>query len=221
MVTRKTLPVTYRVFHLSTRRYRGFIRSAWFPTDRSREESSGDATVEELLEALESVEETVDAPEERREVREAMGIARRIPGNRVVGRVITEFTRKDKAEAFVGSVVVGLPLLVEDGVLEIGEFLATRPSFFVVNLALAVSLVVGILYVADFREVRVSDPYFDMVPRRPVWVIAIAFVTATAMMTLWGRVTWDEPWIDLCRVSVIFTGMAIGASLGDILPGEH
>ena len=187
----------------------------------TRADSDEEVTVEDLLEALETVEETVDAPEERREVREAMGIARRIPGNRVFGRVITEFTRKDKAEAFVGSVVVGLPLLVEDGVLEIGEFLAAHPGYFLANLALAVSLVVGILYVADFRDVRVSDPYFGLVPRRPVWVIAIAFVTAAGMMTMWGRATWEEPWIDLCRVSVIFTAMAIGGSLGDILPGEH
>jgi hypothetical protein len=39
------------------------------------------------------------------------------------------------------------------------------------------------------------------------------------MMTMWGRVDWTEPWIALCRTTVIWTGMAIGASLSDILPG--
>ncbi|NGM68391.1 DUF2391 family protein [Natronolimnobius sp. AArcel1] len=179
------------------------------------------ATIEDLYEQLETLEQTVDDADEQREVRRTKRLAARLPGNGTVGRVITEFRGKDKAEAFVGSVVIGMPLLVEDGVLEIGEFLAATPAYFGVNIALAVALVGGILYVADFRDVRVTNPYFGVIPRRPVWVLAIAFVTAAGMMTLWGRVTWSEPWVDLCQVSVIFTAMAIGGSLGDILPGEH
>ncbi|WP_255169099.1 DUF2391 family protein [Natrononativus amylolyticus] len=179
-----------------------------------------DPTIEDVLTQLESLEETVDAPEERREVRDAIRLTRRVTDNGVFGAVITEFTRKDKAEAFVGSVVFGLPLLVEDGVHEIGEFLAATPAFFVANLAFAAALVVGILYVAGFQEVQIHDPYFGVVPRRPVWVLAIAFATAALMMTLWGRVDWAEPWVHLCQVSVVFTAMAVGGALGDILPGE-
>ncbi|MXV63227.1 DUF2391 family protein [Natronorubrum sp. JWXQ-INN-674] len=187
----------------------------------SRAEATPDeTTIDDLYEQLETLEETVDDPDERKEVRRTMKLVNRLSHNGMVNRVITQFTGKDKAEAFVGSVVIGMPLLVEDGVIEIGEFLAETPAFFVANLALAVALVVGILYVADFRDVQIHNPYFGVVPRRPVWVLGIAFVTATAMMTLWGRVTWDEPWVNLCQVSVIFTGMAIGGSLGDILPGE-
>ena len=185
------------------------------------EDPPDEATIDDLYDQLETLEETVDDPAERTEVRRTMRLVDRISKNGTVSRVITQFTGKDKAEAFVGSVVIGMPLLVEDGVIEIGEFLAETPSFFVLNVALAVALVVGILYVADFREVHITDPYFGVVPRRPVWVLGIAFATATAMMTLWGRVTWDDPWVNLCQVSVIFTAMAIGGSLGDILPGEH
>ncbi len=184
------------------------------------EESPPEVSVDDLLEQLESLEETVDAPEERAEVRKSIRYARRLTNGRVFGRVITEFTRKDKAEAFVGSVIVGLPLLVEDGVLDIGEHLAAHPLYLVVNLAFAVALVLGIVYVAGFQDVRIRDPYFGFIPRRPVWVLSIAFATAALLMTVWGRVTWEEPWLDLCRVSVIFTGMAIGGALGDILPGE-
>ncbi|SIS09143.1 DUF2391 family protein [Natronorubrum thiooxidans] len=179
-----------------------------------------EATMDDLYDQLETLAETVDDPEERTEVRRTMRLADRLSHNGMVSRVITEFTGKDKAEAFVGSVVLGLPLLVEDGVLEIGAFLAATPVFFVVNLVLAATLVVGILYVADFRDVQIHNPYFGVVPRRPVWVLGIAFATATVMMTLWGRIVWDEPWINLCQVSVVFTGMAIGGSLGDIIPGE-
>ena len=184
------------------------------------EDVPDEATITDLYEQLETLEETVDDPAERTEVRRTRTLVGRLLQEGMVGRVITEFTAKDKAEAFVGSVVIGMPLLVEDGVLDIGAFLAATPAFFAVNVALAVVLVVGILYVADFREVQIHDPYFGVVPRRPVWVLGIAFATATAMMTLWGRVTWDEPWVNLCQVSVIFTAMAIGGSLGDIIPGE-
>lgn len=186
----------------------------------SSSESAPDPSLDDVLEQLESLEETVDAPAERREVRETMRLVHRLPHGRAVGRVVTEFTRKDKGEAFVGSVVVGLPMLVEDGVFEIGAFLAETPAFFAINLALTASLVVGILYVADFREVQITDPYFGIVPRRPLWVLLIAFGTAAALMTLWGRATWDEPWVTLCQVSVVATAMAIGGSLGDIIPGE-
>ncbi|AEH36382.1 DUF2391 family protein [Halopiger xanaduensis] len=186
----------------------------------SADESLEEATIEDLYEQLETLEETVDTSDERTEVRRTMRLVNRLSHNRAMNSVITRFTGKDKAEAFVGSVVIGLPMLVEGGVMEIGTFLATRPAFFVANLAMAVALVVGILYVADFREIQIHNPYFGVVPRRPVWVLGIAFATAAVLMTLWGRVAWDEPWLDLCQVSVVFTAMAIGGSLGDILPGE-
>ncbi|WP_049923175.1 DUF2391 family protein [Halopiger djelfimassiliensis] len=180
-----------------------------------------DATIDELYDQLETLEETVDTADERSEVRRTRRLVHRLTHSGAVNTVITRFTRKDIAEAFVGSVVVGLPMLVEDGVITIGDFLAARPGFFLANLALTVGLVIGILYIADFREVRITDPYFGVLPRRPVWVLAIAFVTAAGLMTLWGQVTWGEPWRNVCQVSVVFTAMAIGGSLGDILPGEN
>ena len=176
--------------------------------------------IDELYEQLEALEETVDTADERTEVRRMRRLVNRLSRNGMVGKVITQFTRKDKAEAFVGSVVIGMPMLVEDGVFEIGRFLAEHPPLFAVNLALAIALVVGILYVADFREVQIHNPYFGVVPRRPVWVCGIAFATAALLMTLWGRTAWDEPWVNLCQVSIVFTAMALGGSLGDILPGE-
>ncbi|SEQ88871.1 DUF2391 family protein [Natrinema salaciae] len=184
--------------------------------DVPREET----TIDDVYEQLETLEETVDTSDERTEVRRTMRLVSRLSHNARMGRVITGFTRKDKAEAFVGSVVVGLPMLVEDGVTSVGAFLATNPILLLVNVAFTVALVVGILYVADFREVQIHDPYFGRIPRRPVWVLLIAFATAVGLMTLWGRVAWDEPWVDVCQISVVFTAMAIGGSLGDILPGE-
>jgi hypothetical protein len=52
-----------------------------------------------------------------------------------------------------------------------------------------------------------------------VGVLSISFVTAFVMMTAWGRVDWAVPWLAFCRCTVAFVPMAIGAALGDILPG--
>lgn len=179
-----------------------------------------ETTIDDVYEQLETLEETVDTLDERTEVHRTMRLVDRLSHNATVGKVITGFTRKDKAEAFVGSVIIGLPMLVEDGIMSIGAYLASHPVLLLVNLAFTAALVVGILYVADFREVHINNPYFGLVPRRPIWVMLIAFATAAGLMTLWGRVTWNEPWINLCQVSVVFTAMALGGSLGDILPGE-
>ena len=175
----------------------------------------------DLLEELDRLKRTVESSEEREQVRRTIRVARRLPQGGVFGQRIRGFGPPDVAEAFVGSVVIGLPLLVEDGVLEIGAFMAASPVFFVLNLAFALGLVVGLLYVARFQRVEIVNPYFGVLPRRLVGVLTVSFVTATLMMTLWGRVDWADPWLALCQVSVIFTGMAVGASLGDILPGER
>jgi uncharacterized membrane protein len=185
---------------------------------------SDDPHVEELLEHLDALEETVDSTEGREAIRETRRAVRRLPGRGVFGRRISGYTGRDMAEAFVGSVIVGLPLLVEDGVYDIAEHFATTtvgpvPAFFLANVVFAISVVVGLLYCTDIQRVEVGDRLFGVVPKRLAGVLSISFLVAAVMMTMWGRVDPAEPWIALCRISVIWTGMAIGASLGDILPG--
>lgn len=111
-------------------------------------------------------------------------------------------------------------MFVEGGTAEVGEFVATRPVFLVGTVVAAVWLVHGIVYVADFQDVRVHDPILGIVPRRMVGVSGVAFLTALVAMTAWGRVDWTAPWLAFCTVSVAFVPMAIGAALGDILPGS-
>jgi len=43
--------------------------------------------------------------------------------------------------------------------------------------------------------------------------------TALFMMTAWGRVDWDRPWLAICQISVVWVPMSIGATLGGLLPG--
>jgi hypothetical protein len=50
-------------------------------------------------------------------------------------------------------------------------------------------------------------------------VLGVSFITAFVTMTAGGRVDWPLPWLALCRCTVAFVPLAIGAALGDILPG--
>lgn len=191
-------------------------------TDRSGPESTvrQSVGVDDLLDELEVLEGTVKSDDARRRVRETIALARDLDTETTFGRVITGFDRHDAAEALVGSVVFGIPMVIESGTLEAGAFVSTHPAYFVGTLLFGVSLVVGLLYFAEVQDVRIVDPLFGIVPRRLVAVLAIAAVTAVVMMTGWGRVSWATPWLATCQVSVCFVGMAIGAALGDILPGS-
>lgn len=176
-------------------------------------------SIHELVEELEDLRESVDSHEEREQVDDLIDKARNVDVG-VFGQVIRGFTTRDSAEAFLGSVLFSIPLLVEGGVAEIGQFLALHPILFVVNILLTLGLVIGLLYVADIQKVEVVNPIFGFIPRRLVGVLGISAFTATFLMTLWGRVNWNDPWTDICSISVVFTIASIGASLGDILPGQ-
>ena len=173
-----------------------------------------------LLDELEVLEESVESQEAKSRVRESMRLARRIDDSGTFGQVIKGFDRHDAAEALVGSVVFGIPMVIEGGTLEAGQFVATHPLYFLATIAFGISLVVGLLYVAEVQDVRVVDPLFGLLPRRLVGVLLIAALTATAMMTAWGRVDWATPWLATSQIVVCFVGMAVGAALGDILPGS-
>ncbi|WP_128476264.1 DUF2391 family protein [Halorussus pelagicus] len=185
-----------------------------------RFDSLEDPELDDLLDELEQLEETVDDPEEREQVRETIRIARRVSTPSAFGQVIQGFDRHDAAEALVGSVVFGIPMLVEGGTIEIGTFIAAHPASLLVTLAGTVALVIGLLYVAEIQQVEIHRPLFGFVPRRLVGVVVVSFVTAAVMMTVWGRVNWATPWLALCQTSVTFSAMALGAALGDILPGS-
>ncbi|WP_232820558.1 DUF2391 domain-containing protein [Halorussus litoreus] len=188
--------------------------------ERSGGSSNPDHEMDDLLDELEELEETVDDPEEREQVRETIRVARRVQTPGAFGRVIRGFDRHDAAEALVGSVVFGVPMLVEGGTLEIGEFLAAHPLAFVATILGAVGIVIGVLYVAEIQQVEIHEPLFGVIPRRLAGVLTISFATAGVLMTVWGRVDWADPWLALCQISVTFAAMSLGAALGDILPGS-
>ena len=182
--------------------------------DRIEDPSMGD-----LYDELRALEEAVDDPNEREHVQEVMRLAVGVQPPAVFGRVVRGFGAEDVAEALLGSLVFGIPMFVEGGTLEVGEFVASHPLYLVGTIASAVGLVVGILYVADIQDVRISNPILGVLPRRLVGVVGVSFLMALVVMTAWGRVDWTAPWVAFCQVSVAFAPMSLGAALGDIIPG--
>lgn len=185
-----------------------------------------DQPVAALFDELEELERIVDSPAEREQVREAMQAAVDAQSSQtpVFGRVIWGFDRSDFAEAVLGSLLFGIPMAVESGTVDAGRHIAQHPLYFAGTVAAAVAMVVGILYVADFQDVRVAKRIFGLIPVRLVGVTGTAFLTSVALLTGWGVVEWStDPavaWVSLCVCAVAFVPMAIGAALGDILPGS-
>lgn len=182
-------------------------------------DSTGEPTPEAVVDGLAELESQVDDPVAREQVKELMvQVADLQP--RGFGNVIVGFDRTDLAEATVGALLFGLPMFVESGTGEVGSVLAANPLVLVGTLLAAVALVHGIIYVADFQDVRVHDPFFGVVPRRIVGVLGASLLTALVAMTAWGRVDWSDPTLAFATVTVAFVPMAVGAALGDILPGS-
>lgn len=194
------------------------------PTEegRAREPSPGEERPDtgDVFDELEELEELVDDPEERAQVREAMQAAREAQDDVVFGRVIWGFDRADLSEAVLGALLFGVPMAVEGGTNEAGEFLAQRPLLLTGTFAATVAVVVGIIYVADIQDVRVRDRILGLVPRRLVGVLGTAFLMSVVLLTTWGRVDWADPIVAFSTCIVALLPMAIGAALGDILPGS-
>lgn len=174
----------------------------------------------DLIDELEDLAEVVGTAEARKQVEETIDVAMELERPGVFGRVIRGFDRADAAEALLGSLIFGIPMIIEGGTLEVGVFIADHPVYYLGTLGLGVAVVYGIIYVADIQHVEVVNPIVGFVPRRFAGVVTIAFTTSLVLMTAWGRVDWADPRVALAQVAVVFVGMAIGAALGDILPGS-
>jgi len=180
--------------------------------------SDPDPDIDDALDELEELEELVDTAEEREQVREAMRAVRRARP-RLFGRLRDDFDLRDAGEALVGSFIFGIPMVVEGGTLEIGVYIATRPAYVVLTALLGLAFVLGILRAVEFEKVE-EDLLFGLVPRRLLGILAIAGGTALVLMTIWGRVDWTTPAVAASQTLVTAVVMAVGASLGDVLPGS-
>lgn len=185
-------------------------------------DDGGDSNMGDLFDDLSELEDLVDSPEELERVREAMRTATEVEDSEapVFGQIVWGFDRADLAESILGALLFGIPMAVEGGTVESGQFVAARPMFLALTIISTFAVVIGILYVAEIQDVRVAYAIFGLVPRRLVGVLGSSFVTAVLLLTIWGVVDWSDPWVDICICTVAFFPMAIGAALGDILPGS-
>ena len=181
-------------------------------------DTSGATGEEEVAAILEALAEATDTDEERELVRETVETDLGIDVG-LFGQVVVGFDRGDVAEAILGSVVFGIPMFVEGGTAEVGAHLATSPLAALATLAFAVTAVYGIVYVSDIQDVRVTRRLFGLVPRRLVGVLLVPLVAAAVGLTAWGRVDWGVPAVATGSVVAAYLPMAVGAALGDILPG--
>lgn len=174
-------------------------------------------TIDDALNELEELESLVDRDEEREQVREAMTVLRRAEQPGVFGRLRDRFDLRDAGEALVGSFLFGIPMVVEDGTRDIGAYIAIRPLYLVMTLALGLATTLGILYAVGFEEVE-ADLIAGVVPRRLLGILAVAFGLAALLMTVWGRADWSRPVVGASQTLVTGVVMVVGASLGDVIP---
>lgn len=174
-----------------------------------------------LFDELEDLDDHVDDDDAREQLREVKDLANDMQtGQGTFGRVVYGFDANDLAEATLGSLLFGIPMAVEGGTLEAGEFLAAHPVLLAANFAATVGIVYGVLYVAEFQDVRVRNRILGLVPRRLAGVLGASAVMATLLLTAWGFTNEMAPRVALATISVALLPMGIGAALGDILPGS-
>lgn len=184
------------------------------------------ALFDAIIDQFAAIETLVDDQAERRDVERIRDRTSQAALDDGFGDRIRKYTTRDIAEGFVGSIFFSIPFLVEDGVFDVANYflsfrLGTFPVFFVLNTAFILLMVTTLVYWAGPQDVQVTRPLFGFVPRRMVGIAAVSFLTAAALMTMWGRVeNWQTPVVAIARISVVWTVAAFGAALGDILPGE-
>ncbi len=191
-------------------------------SQQNEEQQPRNYDINDVLDQLDELERTVDSSSERREVQRTRRMLKHVPGS----DRIKKYTGRDIAEGFVGGIIFSLPLLVEDGVFEIAEWftafmIGPVPVFLAVNVVFIVGLVAGLLYYTDIRDVR-ERRLFGIIPKRLVAVLTISFLVAAGTMFMWGRLHEENPTqLEMVgRITVIWAAAALGATLGDILPGE-
>lgn len=178
-----------------------------------------DDDLEEAIEGLEELEETADTDRKKALVRRTLARVREAAGRPVRG-VVRGFGWRDLAEAFIGSLVVGIPMLAEGGTLEIGAYLGQHPFHLAGTVVAGLAAVVALLYGTKFRRVEVVNPILGFIPRRIVGIAAAAFATSFVLMAGWGRVDWGDPGIAWSQITFLAVVMAVGAAISDIIPSE-
>lgn len=180
--------------------------------------------VEDFHDSLDELAAESESQAARREIRRTKKLLDQAAARGLIASSVRPLRSRDAAEALVGSIVFASPLLVEGGVFDIADYLVTTtvgsvPVFLLLN-AVFVTLMTTALIQWTGRNRDETSHILGIIPTRVVMILIVAFFSTTVLMTLWGRVSLNEPISVLGRVSVLWSVGSLGAALGDIL-SEH
>jgi uncharacterized membrane protein len=181
-----------------------------------------EATVEDLLSDLAAFTGEEHDSAIREEIRHLKELLAHAHERGLIDSDQRALDTRDAAEAFVGSVIFASPLLVEDGIFDIGQYLfeytvAGVPVFLIANTVFVVFMTYALMeWTGQNRED--THLLFGALPLRLLVVLGVSFVVAAILMTVWGRTGgWDQPTEALARINVLWTVGSLGAALGDIV----
>lgn len=190
----------------------------------STDDGTSPTTVETLVANLDEVAGAADTQTAATKATDIRHLLNEAAERGLLDSGVRELTRRDLAEAFVGSIIFATPLLVEDGIFDIAQhFLDTTvagvPVFLFANSVFVVVMTYALLEWTGTNQAE-TDMFLRSLPVRVVGILVVSFLVATGLLTLWGRVTWADPVDAIARINVIWTVGALGAALGDILADD-
>ena len=179
-------------------------------------------TIEDIFSALSDMTADGSDTKTHREIRDIEDLLIEAHERGLIGSGVRHLRGRDAAEAFVGSVIFATPLLVEDGVFEVadhlfGTTLYGLPAFLVANTLFVVFMTYALIEWTG-RNRSETRTFLGVVPVRLVMTLAVSFLVAALLMTVWGRVAgWHSPIEAVARINVLWTVGSLGAALGDLV----
>ncbi|MFP4005755.1 MAG: hypothetical protein ACLFUR_03430 [Candidatus Hadarchaeia archaeon] len=113
---------------------------------------------ERAFKNLEKLKGDLSDSEKSKLVEEAIDLIHVSGSSEVFGKPIIGFDFRDAAEAFIGALIFGIPIVLEDGVVDIGNFIARNPIVFLIMVLGSILIINNIFYFADIQNVQVTNP---------------------------------------------------------------
>ncbi|MFB6187271.1 MAG: hypothetical protein ABEI86_10440, partial [Halobacteriaceae archaeon] len=147
---------------------------------------------EELIEDLNDIITDKQSSQVTQDIQDLKELLTEAKDRGIIDSRIRKLDFQDTIEAAIGSVIFASPLLVEDGVLEIGGYLYTFsvfdiPIFLLLN-TIFVIIMTYLLLEWTGRDRIETHRMFGTIPTRLVIILIISFLVSAMLMTGWGRI---------------------------------
>lgn len=182
------------------------------PSERE-ETRPDDGDVEELLDRLEELEETVDSPEQRRVVRRTISTLDRLSARRIFGL-------DDLVQQIVGGVVLSAPFVVTE---EVWNLAASMNSIqWIIAVIIVITIGYGTLYRADDERDAEGEESVAGLPLRFVSLLLISYLSVAMLAFLFDAPTTfgATPPTTAKAISIGAIFSVVGAATADSLFGE-